>query len=177
MATADVERAKNDLIAKGEDLTGPCGALKITNLVASRMGLKLLQKLSGERCKDRTMDVVIENGRIIDCLIRGGGEIDPNGNYIPGTGNGPAWQDQGPQTSVQKAMDPFPIDDVVPGPDPNPGDLPARVAALETLTAQQTTAIQSLNARVASLEAVAGNLNSLRFNLENVQLTLIPVGE
>lgn len=165
MAVSDVERAKADLEAQGQKWETSCDAFKITNLVASRMGLKLVEKLSGDRCMDRKVDGIIENGHWFDILRNAGPPLNEN---IP------AWQDQGPVGNLV-AKDPFPVDEPGPGPDPNPGDLPARVEALETLTTQQTAAIKQLDERVRALESIAGNISSLRFNLEGVQLKLSPV--
>lgn len=44
-----VAQAKADLLAHGVDLSGSCGATKLTNLVASRAGYGLLHKAGGYR--------------------------------------------------------------------------------------------------------------------------------
>jgi hypothetical protein len=79
-----VARAKADLIARGVDLSGECGAFQITRLAAWRLretGAGLLSKTSGAQCQGFAVDVVAyADGRTFDVLIDGG------------QANGPDWR-------------------------------------------------------------------------------------
>ena len=77
-----VEAVKTSL--QGQDLSGPCGAFKITHRVAWQLrdeGAGLLFKPTGNQCEQRSTDIVMYvNGRIFDVLIDGGGSNTPAWN-------------------------------------------------------------------------------------------------
>lgn len=82
-----VVRVKAELVARNIDITGPCGAFKITKRVAWVLRAEqagLLDKPGGNQCEGFATDVVAyPSGQIFDILSDGGTE------------NGPAWQDKG----------------------------------------------------------------------------------
>jgi hypothetical protein len=84
---ADVALIKGQLEGFGEDLSGPCGAFKITRRVAEHLANEragLLVKRQGNNCEGFATDIICyPDGHIYDILIDGGGS------------NGPAWQDKG----------------------------------------------------------------------------------
>jgi hypothetical protein len=111
-----VQQAKDECLALGIDITGPCGALEITNRAAVRNGWKLVEKTTGENCRQRKTDGLIVDGQFVDCLVNAGG-VQINGEYVPNSGNVPAWQVMGPQGSLV-AVDPFPLEDGEETPQP-----------------------------------------------------------
>lgn len=81
-----VRRAKAQLVSAGADLSGPCGALRITRRAAELLGqgAGLLFKDTGNQCEERAVDIVCyPDGQIYDCLVDAGGA------------NEPSWQDKG----------------------------------------------------------------------------------
>lgn len=80
-----VENVKAQLVARGMDLSGPCGALQITKRVAWMLrgqGAGLLEKASGNQCESRAVDILVfQDGHGFDILTDGGGA------------NGPSWAD------------------------------------------------------------------------------------
>jgi len=82
---------KAGLVARGISLSGACGAFEITKRVAWALksgGGGLLEKLTGNKCQDRSVDIVAFQGvgetRIFDMLIDGG------------AANGPTWSEGTP---------------------------------------------------------------------------------
>lgn len=80
-SVALVRQIKDALTARGIDLSGPCGALAITNAVAWTLragGAGLLFKPSGNNCRERATDIVCyQDGRAFDILGDGGGANTP----------------------------------------------------------------------------------------------------
>jgi hypothetical protein len=76
--TAVVEQVRQELVARGVDLSGPCGAFQITKRVAWQLraeGAGTLFKDSGNNCDQRSVDIVAyPTGAIVDILIDGGGQ-------------------------------------------------------------------------------------------------------
>lgn len=78
--------AKAELVGLGEDLTGACGAFKITRRVAqlitpSDPTVGLLDKPTGNNCGGYAVDVICFNdGLIYDILYDAGGGVDPPAN-------------------------------------------------------------------------------------------------
>jgi len=130
MSQEDVARAKRDLEAVGQTWRTDCDAFRITNLVALRLGLKLVAKPDGVNCKGCKVDGIIDaaNGVWLDVLVNGG---------PPNNGNVPAWQVQGPASAVQP-HDPFPDEVHPPEPTPVPPDALAQITWLCTITYNQT---------------------------------------
>lgn len=100
-----VSAVKDDLIRRGVDISGPCGAFGITKRVAWALrgqGIGLVSKPQGTNCDGFSVDNVSTGmtGRSIDILVDAGGQ------------NGPAWNDIG-QTGGDWA------------PAIDPGDVPA----------------------------------------------------
>lgn len=79
--------AKAELVALGEDLSGPCGAFKITRKVAQMLAPSeptsgLLDKPSGNNCTGYATDIICFNdGIIYDILIDGGGANTPDWRF------------------------------------------------------------------------------------------------
>jgi len=114
--SAEVARAKADLLAQGADLNGPCGALSIVNLTAWRLrgsGAGLLFKIDGNQCRERAVDILMyPDGEIYDVLIDAGGA------------NRPAWQEKG-TAAPDRWRPPTPV----LGPPVPPNDLAEAVRA------------------------------------------------
>jgi hypothetical protein len=79
-----ISQVKNDLISRGIDLSGPCGAFEITKRAAwilRSSGAGLLSKPSGNNCQGFSVDVIVySDGYAYDILSDSGGN------------NGPTWQ-------------------------------------------------------------------------------------
>jgi len=168
---------KADLVARGVNLTGPCGAFEITKRVAWALrdeGIGLVAKnaaqngcnANGERYAIDA--VMLRDGQTWDILINGGGDEDANHQPIPGTGNGPAWQVTGaaPRESWRA---PFQVDIPVPPPAPPPvvpdppkppapegGGLTA--SDVERILAAQAADTERILAAIATLRQEAGDL-------------------
>lgn len=86
MSVELVAQIKADLVARGEDLSGPCGAFKITKRVAwalRREGYFLLKKPSGNNCEGYSVDYIVhESGQGYDILSDAGGANTPG--FTPG---------------------------------------------------------------------------------------------
>lgn len=115
-----VGRVKAELEARGVVLTGPDGAFEITKRVAWLLraeGAGLLAKDYGNNSDGFAVDIIaFSSGQIYDILINGGGD-EVDGVPVPGSGNGPAWNDAG---IVDRARWRAPFD---PGPLPIPAEL------------------------------------------------------
>ena len=76
-----VTAIKNQLLAQGVDLAGPCGAFAITKRVAWALrstGAGLLSKRSGNHCDGYATDILCyPTGQIRDILGDGGGANTP----------------------------------------------------------------------------------------------------
>lgn len=78
-----VAAIKAHLLARGTDLSGPCGAFQITKTVAYGLSLMnpaygLLSKTSGNNCQGYATDVVMrDNGEGFDILGDGGNANNP----------------------------------------------------------------------------------------------------
>jgi len=130
---AQVERAKQDLLNAGVDISGPCGAWRIVNLAAWRLahagdGAGLLAKLDGNHCEGYAVDIIAyPDGVIYDVLIASGelnlpawqeaGVVDP-GRWRPAVFQD--YDEAAPDSPPQPAPDP-----------PPPSSVDARIAALE----------------------------------------------
>jgi hypothetical protein len=105
-----VASAKADLVARGVDLSGECGAFQITRLAAWRLraiGAGLLAKTSGAQCQGFAVDVVaFPDGRTFDVLIDGG------------QANGPDWRQHLPHDPAVASRWRAAVD---PGIDSQPG--------------------------------------------------------
>lgn len=75
-----VQAAKDELEARGVDLSGPCGAFAIVELAAWRLrdeGAGLLDKPGGNNCQGFATDIIAyPDGEIYDVLVGAG---DTNG--------------------------------------------------------------------------------------------------
>jgi hypothetical protein len=117
VASAQIEvvsAVKNDLVARGISLAGPCGAFEITKRVAWILrdhGVYLLSKPSGNNCQGYSVDYIVftdASGR--DILADGGGENTPQWSSEPNEPSG---------TFVGRRRDPFdPGDTITPTPPP-----------------------------------------------------------
>ena len=117
-----------------EDLSGPCGAFKITRRVAWQLrgeGAGLLHKPTGNRCEDRSVDIIVyPSGRIFDILIDGGGQ------------NLPMWHEATAVDPGRWRAPTDPGDTTPPPPPPPPSNLKPIIEKLVTdlATLQQTVA-------------------------------------
>lgn len=159
---AQVERAKADLIAAHQDLTGPCGAFLITNLAATYIGSPagILSKPSGNNCQEFAVDIIAyPDGHIFDILANAGGD-ESNGVPIPGTGNVPMWMSLTSvdasryRKPVETGMDPTPTDPIPNDPNPAIDALSQRVNQVELNAAQTRTDITGLAEYIARLETL-----------------------
>lgn len=132
-----VQQTKDALLARGEDLSGPCGAFKITKRVAWALrsqGYCLLSKPSGNNCEGYSVDYVVHvSGQGYDILGDAGGA------------NTPGWNPGDTFTSDRLAPPIDPGDTAAPVPVPlpdaggaaNPFDL--IIAKLDALIALKTS--------------------------------------
>jgi hypothetical protein len=76
-----VSAVKNDLVARGVSLVGPCGAFEITKRVAwvlKAQGIGLLSKPQGNNCQGYSVDFLTrQDGSGLDILGDGGGDNTP----------------------------------------------------------------------------------------------------
>lgn len=135
MSQALVTAIKNELLAAGRDLSGPCGAFAITKRVAWALhgtGAGLLAKPSGNNCDGYATDIVCyPDGRIRDILGDGGGA------------NTPQWPEGELEVvdparyrfAIDPGDAPTPVPPPVPTPVPPPpgGDLGMLLARLEAI--------------------------------------------
>jgi hypothetical protein len=83
-----VTQAKADLVAAGEDLSGSCGAFKVTSLVASRLAgsgeaAGTLKKTTGDNCSGHSVDIICYgNGALYDILINAETDNTPAWNFV-----------------------------------------------------------------------------------------------
>jgi hypothetical protein len=179
---------KADLVAKGVNLTGPCGAFQITSRVAWALrgeGFGLIAKSPAQNgCNANgqryAIDaIMLQDGQTFDILISAGGEEDANRQPIPGTGNGPAWQVTGaaPRDSWRA---PFEVD-VAPKPpsDDTPGrteeSRPPVAGDVERILAGQAAAADRILAgQAAQTERILAAIAELRQEAANLGKTLLP---
>ena len=176
-----IESIKADLVAKGVNLTGPCGAFEITKRVAWALrgeGFGLVAKNAAQNGCDANGQryaidaVMLADGQTFDILVNGGGE-EQNRVPIPGTGNVPAWQVTGaaPRDSWRA---PFPLElpvpdppkPVVPDPPKPPGPDPVPVAASDVE--------RILAAQAADTERILAAIETLRREASDLGKTLLP---
>lgn len=148
-----VAEVKKDLITRGVDLKGDCGAFEITKRVAWRLragGYGLLSKPGGANCQGYAVGIILSPiGEVIDMLGDAGGQ------------NGPRWDETGelrPREQWRAPVDPG--DDMPaeqPGQEPPPAPPPApEGAALGVLralldqTTQQTAELQRIRGDLAN---------------------------
>lgn len=152
-----VETVKAYLEARGEDLSGPCGAFKITKRVAWALkdtGAGLLEKTSGNNCEGYAADVICyPDGRTFDILEDGGGK------------NGPRWAQHLPHDPAvaaryRPAIDPGDVPDSGnqnkpdPGgnkPDPGTVDLSALLAQIQHIASR----VDDIRAELVLTKAIA----------------------
>jgi hypothetical protein len=142
--TEVVRAVKADLVARGFDLSGPCGAFAITSRVAYRLrdeGAGVLDKPVGNNCNGFSVDAICyPSGALIDCLADAGGANDPQ------------WLDAG-------AVDPARYHEVTtdpdatlpPPPDPTPTPTPPAPCDLTPVIEQLDRVIAMLNETNAAL--------------------------
>jgi len=174
---------KADLVARGVNLTGPCGAFEITKRVAWALrdeGIGLVAKnaaqngcnANGERYAIDA--VMLRDGQTWDILINGGGDEDANRQPIPGTGNGPAWQVTGaaPRESWRA---PFQVD--IPAPPPVPPPVvpePPKPPAPDGGGLTQNDVERILAAQAADTERILAAIATLRQEAGDLGRTLLP---
>ncbi len=130
MAVEDVQAVKDQLVAQGVNLSGPCGAFQITGRVAWRLraqGWGLIAKSPGQNGCDvaggrYAVDaIMLQDGTTIDLLINSETE------------NTPAWQQVG-SAPVSAWRAPFDMGGVItppPPPPPPPWDCPCQAQLTE----------------------------------------------
>ena len=98
--TAVVATVKDELVARGVLILGPCGALEITRRVAWRLrdtGAGLYAKVQGNNCQGFAVDIITySDGRLYDILVNAENENVPAWNLVnAGTGfpgTNPNWR-------------------------------------------------------------------------------------
>ena len=98
--TAIVAIVKDELVARGVNILGPCGALEITRRVAWRLrdtGAGLYAKVQGNNCQGFAVDIITySDGRLYDILVNAENENVPAWNLVnAGTGfpgTNPNWR-------------------------------------------------------------------------------------
>jgi hypothetical protein len=97
---------KQDLLSRGVNLSGPCGAFEITKRVAWQLraeGAGLLSKPAGNNCEGYATDyIVFRNGPSFDILGDGGGA------------NNPQWAQDDDPSLLARWRDPLPVDEPAP---------------------------------------------------------------
>ena len=182
-----VASIKADLVAKGVNLTGPCGAFEITSRVAWALrgeGFGLVAKNPGQNGCDANGQryaidaIMLQDGQTFDVLVNAGGDEDAQRQPIPGTGNGPAFNVTGaaPRESWRA---PFEVDRPIPDPPkpdppkpdppkpdplkpdplkPEPGPDPVSPSDVERILAGQAANTERILAAIAELRREASSL-------------------
>lgn len=160
MSLKIVQDAKKTLEDLGENLTGPCGALRITNLVAWQLrssGAGLLYKPAGNNCLERAVDILAyADGRIRDILGDGGGANTPQ--WPEGDleiVDGARWRAPMDPNLPDPTPTPIPVPDPLPAPIPVPGDLApilAEIDALKVANAVLKATLEVLRVRIETIE-------------------------
>lgn len=155
-AIRDIKAA---LVAKGTDLSGPCGAFEITKRVAWALkgeGAGVLSKPSGNNCDGFATDIILyPDGRAFDILTDGGGA------------NGPTWNAIEPidPTRYRAATDPGDGPPVIIPPSIPPVDLTPLLARLLDLESAVTTLRAQMVAAAGQADATAQSVNSFEARL------------
>lgn len=171
-----VEAVKNDLVARGFNLTGPCGAFEITKRVAWILkgdGIGLHRQTPGRNGCDWnggyfSIDgLIYRDGPGIDCLGDGGGANTPLWTEEPD------WDPDrwvAPMDPGDVTVPPEPPEPPVPGPGPDP-DCCARVEEqLHLLIAQVHNNAVDVQAQLDQIQHTLALLTSATSN-HTAQLT------
>lgn len=138
--TALVAQVKTDVLGRGVDLSGPCGAFAITERVAYRLradGAGTLHKPTGNHCRERATDIIAyPTGTVVDILIDGGGTNEPAWHRLPEPADPSRWR---PVLENPDGGAPPPPPPPGPTPAPSEPDLGAIKDALERLEAALLT--------------------------------------
>lgn len=156
---------KDQLVVKGVNLIGDCGAFEITKRVAwaaRETGVQLLSKTTGANCGGFAADFLcFRDNSGLDILGKSGGEFNPKGELI-GPGNEPQMLVLPPDPNLagrwRAPIDPGDTDDNgnidgIPEPpeppaNPPPSDnLTTRVAQLEAQVLANANRVEAINAR------------------------------
>lgn len=156
MSKQVVEQVKAQLESRGENLSGPCGAFKITKAVAQRLastGAGLLSKPSGNNCEGYAVDIIAyADGRIVDILIDSGGANEPN--WAPGEPVDPSrWVPiAGSQEPPVEIPPPPPINPPAPVCNVNLAPLEASVQALGGVLLAVTQGMNAVQVKLDTLD-------------------------
>lgn len=157
MSKRTVEEVKADLELRGEDLSGPCGAFKITKRVAWRlraMGFGLLSKTAGNNCEGYATDIVVDSiGGYYDILGDGGNANVPQWPNSPEAGDFSRWRPAVDPGDPEPTPKPEPEPDPKPVPPPfDPTPLIHRIASLERIVDALQGSLDTLSGRIAQVE-------------------------
>lgn len=148
-----VAQVKDTLLARGEDLSGPCGALKIIRHVAWILraeGAGLLAKPTGNNCDGLAVDIICyQNGDHYDVLSDSGGT------------NGPAWTLVG-QYDVSRWRAPT-----------NPGDIPTPAPTPASCDCKPCPC--DISGVQAQIDALTSRIQALHDKLDALMVTPQPV--
>lgn len=149
--THEVALVKSELMARGEDLSGPCGAFKIVVRVAWRLRSEGYGLLGG---KTPGQNGCATNGDkySVDWILKPSGEgVDLLGDA--GGMNAPMWNvEHAPAQFYRPAFDPG-DSEPAPPPPPPPQNTDALLKKVESLEALFSAVVQSLNKQIADLNA------------------------
>lgn len=160
-AAAQVEivaAVKGELVSRGVDLSGPCGALEITKRVAWALrarGVGLLSKPSGNNCQGYSVDYLVfpdASGR--DILGDGGGE------------NVPLWPSEPsepPGAFAGRWREPF-----------DPGDAPSPVVTLPPPVSQPPPDLSGTDA-ITRLIRIEAKQDQTLVAIEDAKTTIVDV--
>ena len=176
---------KADLVARGVNLTGPCGAFEITKRVAWALrgeGFGLVAKSPAQNGCDANGErfaidaIMLRDGQTFDILVSAGGEEDANHQPKPGTGNGPAFQVTGaaPRESWRAPFQVDPLPDP-PKPDPPKPDPPKPDPPKPDPGPILATDVQRiLAAQAADTERILSAIAALRQEVSDAGKALLP---
>lgn len=168
--TATVSAVKADLVSRGFNLAGPCGAFAITKRTAWALrdtGAGLLSKPTGNNCEEFATDIVVyPNGTAFDVLVDGGGS------------NQPAWNPIEPVESSRwrAALDPG--DAPIPDPSPGSGGIPiilpnTDLQRIESLIVSLTMNVDRYAAQEAQADAqLAAGEQATKAEVQGVRTSL-----
>lgn len=154
-----VRQVKDDLVARGFDLSGPCGAFQITKRVAlilnptrSPQGAGLLFKDWGNNCDGYAVGIICyPDGRHYDILQDDGGL------------NGPVWNLEPVNVDPDRYRIPVEVDDAPrpdPRPDPVPPPPPVDLAPIIQLIDQLMVAVLAAQAELAGIRLELAGLKA-----------------